>query len=99
MIKKLEQKRKRILASMGKITTLRQGSLTEQYVTRTRNKQRRRHGPYYVHTWYEDGRKRTQHIPGDEVRQMQSHIRNYQKIKDLFDEQLDVTEKLTQASK
>jgi len=94
-MKKLEQKRNRILARMGEITTLRQGSLTEQYVTRTRNKQRRRHGPYYVHTWYEEGKKRTEHISHDEVRQMQSHIKNYQKIKDLFDDLLDVTEQIT----
>lgn len=94
-MKALEKKRQSILAAMGEITSLRQGSLTKQYVTRKRNKQRRRHGPYYVHTWYEDGVKRTEHISAGEVRQMETQIRNYQKMRQLFDELLDVTEKMT----
>lgn len=93
---RLEKKRQSILKSMGKITTLRQGSLTEQYVTRTDDDgHRRKHGPYYVHTWYTDGKKHTEHIPTDEAPQMQSLIQNYQKMKDLFDDLLDVTEQIT----
>lgn len=81
---------------MGEITTLRQGSLTEQYVTRTDDDGHRRElGPYYVHTWYTDGKKHTEHISQSEAPQMQSLIQNYQKMKDLFDDLLDVTEQIT----
>ena len=96
MNKKLEHKRRTILKEMGETTTLRQGSLTEQYVTRAdEDGHRRKHGPYYVRTWYTDGEKQTEHISQDEAPEMQSLIRNYQKMKDLFDDLLDVTEQLT----
>lgn len=93
---RLAKKRQSILAAMGDITSLRQGSLTEQYVTRADDDgHRRKHGPYYVHTWYTDGKKHTAHVPADEAPQMQSLIQNYQKMKDLFDDLLDVTEQIT----
>jgi len=81
---------------MSEITELRQGSLTEQYVVRTEEGgQRRKHGPYYIRTWYIDGEKHTEHVPGSEAGEMQALIRNYQKMKDLFAELLDLTEQLT----
>ena len=97
MSKQLKQKRTDILKTMGEITTLRQGSLTEQYVTRTDEDgdRKRKHGTYYVHTWYTDGKKHTEHISQSEAPKMQSLIRNYQKMKDLFDDLLDVTEQIT----
>lgn len=51
-------------------------------------------GPYYVRTWYIDGEKHTERIPRDQVPRIERQIRNYQKMKDLFDELLDVTEQL-----
>ena len=96
MTKRLKQKRTDILKAMGEIRALRQGSLTEQYVTRTDDDgHRRKHGPYYVRTWYTDGEKHTEHISHDEAPEMQSLIRNYQKMKDLFDDLLDITEQIT----
>lgn len=95
MIKKLEQKRKQILKKMGEITTLRLGSLTEQYIMRGKGSKRHRLGPYYIRTWYEDGGKRTEHVNAHEVRDMQTHIKNYRKMRELFDELLDVIEQQT----
>lgn len=93
---RLEQKRQSILKAMGEITSLRQGSLTEQYVTRTDDDgHRRKLGPYYVHTWYTNGEKQTEHISQSEAPEMQSLIQNYQKMKDLFDDLLDVIEQMT----
>lgn len=96
---RLQQKRRSILNAMGEITTLCQGSLTEQYVTRTDDDgHRRKHGPYYVRTWYTDGEKHTEHVPSDEAPEMHTHIQHYQKMKDLFDDLLDVTEQITFSS-
>ena len=95
MNKRLNKKRLAILTALGDITTLRQGSLTEQYITKGKGTNRRRLGPYYLRTWYEDGVKHTEHIPADQAEQMQSLIKQYQKAKALFDDFLDVTEEMT----
>ncbi len=96
MTKNLDRKRKAILKAMGEVVTLRQGSLTEQYISRPDGSgKKRRLGPYYIHTWYEDGRKRCDHIPRSEAPALEAEIRNYQKMKDLFDELLDVIEQQT----
>lgn len=93
---RLRRRRKQILAEMEKITDLLQGSLTEQYLTR-RNARGRKYkaGPYYVRTWYADGKKHTERISRTQVPRVRKQIRNYQKMKTLFDELLNVTERLT----
>ena len=42
-----------------------------------------------------DGEKHTEHISQSEAPEMQSLIQNYQKMKDLFDDLLDITEQIT----
>jgi len=96
MTTNLDRKRKAILKAMGEVTSLRQGSLTEQYIQRSDGTgKKRKLGPYYIHTWYEDGRKRCDHIPRSEAPALEAEIRNYQKMKDLFEELLDVIEQQT----
>ena len=81
---------------MGQVTSLRQGSLTEQYITRPDSTgKKRRLGPYYILSSCHDGKKRCQHIPRSEAPALEAEIRNYQKMKDLFDELLDVIEQQT----
>ena len=81
---------------MDKLTDLLQGSLTEQYLTRTDASGRKyQAGPYYVRTWYVDGEKKCERIPGDQVPRVERQLENYRKMKDLFDELLDLTEQLT----
>ena len=48
-----------------------------------------------MHTWYENGQKRCDHIPRTEAPALEAQVRNYQNLKDLFDELLDVTEQMT----
>ncbi len=81
---------------MGEVTELVRGSLTEQYLTRTdASGKSYQAGPYYVRTWYADGRKHTERVSSSEVSKVERRIRNYQKMKDLFDELLDVIEEMT----
>ena len=100
MNKYLHSRRKQILAEMGKITMLRQGSLSEQYYTKTyANGRKHKQGPYYVLTWYEGGAKKTKRIPKDEVTHVEDEIQNYQRMKKLFNNLLDVTEQMTTTTK
>ena len=99
MTTKLETKRQSLLRRIGKITSLRQGSLTEQYYPSTslRAGTKKRTGPYYVLTSCRDGKKKCERISQSDAPKVEALIRNYQKMKDLFDELLDVTEQITQA--
>ena len=95
--RELQTKRNRLLTDLRKLTRLRRGQLSKQYYyTKSDNHGRtRRQGPYYVWQSYVNGKKRSVRISRDQVDRVRGETEAYDKFKDLIDELLDVTERLT----
>ena len=93
MKRNLPQKRKQLLKQLSEITTLRQGSISEQYYSRTDEAgEVHKQGPYYVLQTWRDGKKKSQRIGKEEVKRIQPQIDNYHRFKRIVDELIEVTE-------
>lgn len=89
-----EKKRVKIIDKMHQIDRLRQGTLSEQYYGSGKNKK----GPYYVLQGYDGARKHwSKRIPRSKVDDIKNDLNAGTRLKDLFQEFADVTEKATVA--
>ena len=92
----VQAKRNRILTELRKLTRLRRGQLSEQYYTKTDEHGRtHKQGPYYVWQSYVNGKKRSVRVSRSQVDRVRQETEAYDRFKDLVDELLDVTERLT----
>jgi intergrase/recombinase len=62
------------------------GSLAETYLTcgtpGCRCHEGEKHGPYYILSWSEGGKRRSVHVPADKVERVRRMIANYQAVRE-----------------
>ena len=74
-----------ILGAMAKVGAARRGQITEQwYKVEGKDGRERKQGPYFVWTWYDQGKKHTARIPAKEIEKARSEIENGKRVEELM---------------
>jgi transposase len=94
-IAELKLKRDQILQEIQSIDRLRRGSLSEQFFDRKRDGKKVRLGPYFVLQCFLKGTKCSERIQPDHAEQIRNEVANYQRFKDLADQFVEVTDRIT----
>ncbi len=75
----------KILERLAAIGPARRGQITEQWYDKTgRNGKKKRQGPYYVWTRYDDGKKITERVPAAEIDRAKDELARGEEIGGLF---------------
>jgi len=91
-----QKKRKSILGEMAQIQGMKKGRLSEEVREKHKDGKTVRLGPYYKHQQWEGGRNVSRRIPADEADLLRKQIDGYHQFRELADEFVDVTVKMTQ---
>lgn len=76
-----------ILGKLAAIGPARRGQITEQWYEKAgKNGKRKRQGPYYVWTRYDDGKKITERVPAAEIDRARDELARGEEINELFRE-------------
>jgi len=97
-IYQLTARRREIVEEIGRIESMRKGTLNERY-NRVMNKKGEEvlNGPYYVLTKKGSGNKTvSEPIPSKDAPRVQEEVENYKRFRQLADEYMDVCEKLSE---
>jgi len=92
----LQARRQQLLQQMAALDRLRRGSLSRQFFHRPGA--RGRQGPYYVLQGYFQGRKVSERVPAQEVRQMRPLVANYKRFVRLAEQVVSLTDQITRQS-
>lgn len=77
----------KILERLAAIGPARRGQITEQWYDKTgKNGKKKRQGPYYVWTRYDDGKKITERVPAAEIDRARDELARGEEISELFRE-------------
>lgn len=95
MVVELDKRRREVAESMLAIRVARRGKISEQFlkVPHKGKKNPVVRGPYYVLSWWENGRCRSRRIKKDALERTREELANYERLEALFEE----FEHLTQA--
>jgi hypothetical protein len=88
-----QQKRDGILDEIRRIERLRQGTISEQFYGRGKDRQ----GPYYVLQGYTDGKHWSKRVPRDQVEQVREDLGAGTRFKELCGKFAELTEQATMA--
>ena len=76
-----------ILGKLAAIGPARRGQITEQWYEKAgKNGKRKRQGPYYVWTRYDDGRKITERVPAADIDRAKDELARGEEVNELFRE-------------
>ena len=76
-----------ILGKLATIGPARRGQITEQWYDKIgKNGKKKRQGPYYVWTRYDDGKKITERVPAAEIDRARDELARGEEINELFRE-------------
>jgi len=98
-VAELDQQRHSVLEEMLEIRSACRGKISEQFL-KVRHKGKKDpvlRGPYYVLTWWEDGRTRSRRVKKDELGQVREELANYEHLKALSREFEELTQALGEA--
>ncbi|MBI5117554.1 hypothetical protein HZA56_13845 [Candidatus Poribacteria bacterium] len=100
-IEQIEARRREILLEMGKIRSMRRGTLSEQYlrVLQKGKSEPALRGPYYVLSRQEGDKTASKRLKPDEVVQAREDIEAHKRFKGLCREFEGLTEELGQLSR
>jgi hypothetical protein len=90
--------RQALLDQMAQINTMAQGTLSEQFVTRTRKGRKVRLGPYYKLQLWHQGQNRTRYIHPDQVPALREALANHEHFEDLCQKFIALTIAATEAA-
>jgi len=96
----LEQQRQSILRKMGRIRTMRRGTVSEQFLKVPHKGQAEpvRRGPYYLWQYWEHGRPMRRRLrSGPEVATARKEVAAYKEFEQLCEHYVDVAEALAEA--
>ena len=97
----LDRRRREVAEKMLDIRAARRGKISEQFL-KVRHKGRKNpvvRGPYYVLSWWENGRCRSRRIKKDELEQTREELANYERLEALCREFEHLTQALGEAER
>jgi len=95
-IDQLSADRDSLLAQLKAIDRLRRGSLSRQVYVKKQAGLTLTQGPYYVLQGFHKGKKFSQRIPAEQADQVQQHVDNFKRFRDLADQCISLTDQITQ---
>lgn len=95
-IDQLSADRDSLLAQLKVIDRLRRGSLSRQVYAKKQAGLTLTQGPYYVLQGFHKGKKFSQRIPAEQADQVQQHVDNFKRFRDLADQCISLTDQITQ---
>jgi hypothetical protein len=95
-IDQLSADRDAILAELSTIDRLRRGSLSRQVYSKKLAGLTLTQGPYFVLQGFYKGKKFSQRIGADQADQVQKHVDNFKRFRDLADLCVSLTDQITQ---
>ena len=94
----LTVRRNRLAKKLASCSELVRGSLAETYLTcgtpGCRCHQGQKHGPYYVLSWSESGKRKSAYVPEDKLDQIRRMIANYQTAREVLQQLGDANRQL-----
>lgn len=77
--------KREVLDAMEGVGSARRGQITEQWYTVTgKDGQEKKQGPYFVWTWYDQGKKHTARIPAREIEKARIEIEKGKEVEELM---------------
>ena len=104
-IRVLERKIERIQRELGALGDLRPGSLSQQYNVcgvegcRCKSSPPQKHGPYYQLSFSRKGKATSRFVRRKELAVVKRQLKNYQRLRELTDEWIEMTMELAQLIK
>lgn len=95
-IESIEKRREEIIDEIRKISSMRRGTINEQYLKVPRkDKESSLRGPYYVLTRKENGRTVSTRVRSNELEELKKETEAYKKFNQLSNEFVAIAEELT----
>jgi hypothetical protein len=96
LIENLLERRQKVLNQIGDIQYMQRGTINEQYLkVPQKGAVPAIRGPYYVLSWNDDGKTRSERIKSGELEQIRQDIKNYKYFQTLTKEFIEITETIT----
>ena len=95
-IERLEKRRMQIIKQISSITTMRKGSVTEQYlkVAHKGHREPAFRGPYFLHTRKEKGKTVGRRLSKEEAGQLRHQVRAFHRFQALAKQYAEICERL-----
>jgi len=100
-VAELEARRQRLAEQMLAIRAVQPGKISEQFlkVPHKGKSEPVKRGPYYVLTWWENGRTRSRRIKPEDLERTREEVANYARLKALCQEFEQITQALGEAER